>query len=260
VLASVQGAGAQVPAYTVRSLQCARFLENAHSELHAESGGRIREVETDRAGLWSFRASPSGARSGFQLVGWLDSLSIRQNSGDTTLVPDTDGLIGGRYRGRLLPSGRYQPEVRPFVPDEIAEITDAAAALDDLLPPLPPRALRPGEEWRDAGGTSITRFPDSAGTGLQRYGLQVRREQRETVPQGDTMPIALRQTTVEQGKFVWDPRDGLVSRSRKIVVETLIPAAGRVRRPVRSRLTQTIRLIRLPRADDSACAGPARSS
>jgi hypothetical protein len=246
----VQGPGAQVPAYTAQSLQCSRFLETAHSELRTELGGRIREVTTERDAHWSFRARRAGG--GIALEGWLDSLSLRQRTGDLTLAPDTDGLIGGRYRGLLHPSGRYRPRVKPFVPDEIAEITDAAAALDDLFPPLPTRALRPGEEWQGPG-IRITRLADSSGRALQRYALQVRREQRETIPRGDTVPVALRQTSLEEGEFVWDPGAGLVQRSRKIIIETTIPAGGRIRRPVRSRITQTIRLTRLPRTD--SCPG-----
>jgi hypothetical protein len=243
-------AGAQLPAYTVQSLRCSRFLETAHSELRTESGGRIREVTTERDAHWSFRARP--AAGGIELEGWLDSLSLRQRSGDLTLAPDTDGLIGGRYRGLLLPSGRYRPRVKPFVPDEIAEITDAAAALDDLFPPLPRRPLRPGESW-ESPGIRVTRLADSSGLALQRYALRVRREQRETVPRGDTVPVALRQTTVEEGEFVWDPAAGLVQRSRKITIETTIPAGSRIRRPVRSRITQTIKLTRLPPMD--SCPG-----
>jgi hypothetical protein len=248
---SVHAAGAQVPAYTAQSLGCARFQESVRSELRTESGGRIREVTTERNANWSFRAR--AVAGGLGLEGWLDSLSIRQRSGDTTLVPETDGLIGGRYRGLLSAAGRYRPEARPFVPDEVAEITDAATAVDDLFPPLPPRGLRPGEAWQDSTGIRITRLPDSTGTALQRYALQVRREQREAVPRGDTVPVALQQTTRENGGFIWDPASGLVYRNRDIAVETSIPAAGRIRRPVRSRLTQAITLSRLPAAVDSAC-------
>ncbi len=248
---SIQAAGAQVPAYTAQSLHCARFRESVRSELRSESGGRIRETTTERDGTWRFRAR--AAPAGLVLEGWFDSLSIRQRSGDTTLTPETDGLVGGRYRGVLSAAGRYRSEVRPFVPDEIAEVTDAGAALDDLLPALPPRALRPGEEWRDSLGVRITRLPDSSGTRLQRYALEVRREEREKVPRGDTVPVALRQTTVENGGLVWDPTAGLVSRNRKITVETSIPASGRIRRPVRSRLTQAITLDRLPSAAESSC-------
>lgn len=233
----------------MRSLQCARFLESARSELRTESGGRVREVTSERVGAWSFRAAP--AKAGVRLEAWLDSLSIRQHTGDTTLVPDTDGLIGGRYRGVLLGSGVYRGEVGPFVPDEVAEVTDLASAVDDLFPPLPQRELRPGEAWADSAGLRIARLPDS--TGLRRYSLQIRREQREAIPKGDTLPVALRQTIVEDGRIVWDRTVGLMERTRSIAVETTIPANRRIRRPVRSRLTQTITLSRLPAAAEDSC-------
>jgi hypothetical protein len=43
----------------------------------------------------------------------------------------------------------------------------------------------------------------------------------------------------------WDPRAGLLRRTRHIVVETSVPAGGPVARPVRSRLEQDVRLERV---------------
>ena len=68
---------------------------------------------------------------------WLDPLSLVRRSPEAAITPDTDGLIGGRYRGSLSRSGVYSSKVRPFVPDEIAEIADMGGALDDFFPPLP---------------------------------------------------------------------------------------------------------------------------
>ncbi len=164
-----------------------------------------------RDGVWSFRARDAAA--GVALEGWYDSLTAWRRSGEAILTPDTDGLIGGRYRGRLGTTGSYRADARPFVPDEVAEVMDAAAALDDLLPMLPRQPLRIGQSWRDSTGVAITRLPDSLGAArLQRFVLRIRRETRETTPHGDTVPIPLRQTTVEEGEFVWHPVAGLVSQ------------------------------------------------
>ena len=111
-------------------------------------GLRIRDSDPDRGawpgadsgrrGVWQFRAS--AAADDVELEGWLDSLALWRRSPETTIRPDTDGLLGGRYRGGLTREGRYRSRVRPFVPDEVAEVAGMATALDDFFPPLPPRA------------------------------------------------------------------------------------------------------------------------
>ncbi len=58
------------------------------------------------------------------------------------------------------------------------------------------------------------------------------------------MPVAIRQTTADQGVLAWDPAAGLVRFVRDIVVETTVPPAGRIRQAVRSRLVQHMELIR----------------
>ena len=72
------------------------------------------------------------------------------------------------------------------------------------------------------------------------------RDEHDAIPRGDTIPVALTQTTTEQGTLLWDPQIGLVERRREILIETSIPAAGRIRAPVRSRVVQHVTLTRLP--------------
>jgi hypothetical protein len=147
--------------YTLPQLNCARFLESAESDVRTETGGRIRLQTSGRTGVWEFRAQP-GKNGALAIEGWLDSLTIWRRSDGTDTRPDTDGLIGGRYRGDLSPRGSYLPRVRPFIPDEVAEIAGMATALDDFFPPLAGRQLRPGESWTDSDGVSLRRLPDSA--------------------------------------------------------------------------------------------------
>jgi hypothetical protein len=194
--------------------------------------------------VWQLRARDSAGA--VVLEGWYDSLAIRRHTPGGDLVPDTDGLIGGRYRGRLAPAGQYEPSARPFIPDEVAEVADLSSALDDLLPPLPPRALRSGETWRGSQ-IAITRLADTVAEGrtLLRFSLDQERHASEATPRGDTVPVALTQTTTEHGTFLWDPALGLVARQREIEVRTSIPAGGRIRAPVRSRVVQHIELTRL---------------
>lgn len=248
--AGAQSANAQgdaPPRYAAAQLDCARFLESTRSDIHTEAGGRVRDATAGRDGVWSFRATDTAA--GISLEGWYDSLTAWQRSGGATVAPDTDGLIGGRFRGSLGPTGRYHVEVRPFVPDEVTEVVDAAAALDDLFPPLPGRRLEPGQSWRDSTGVEITRLADRVSDRrVQRFALRLRREARQDTLRGDTVPLPLRQTTVEEGEFVWDPVAGLLQRSRELTVETSISAGSRVRQAVRSRVTQQLSLTRLPPA------------
>ncbi len=241
------------PRYSASQLECSAFAESSRSEIRTESGGRVRQAKAGRDGIWHFRSRDTAA--GVAIEGWYDSLAVWQRSEGSAVAPDTDGLIGGRYRGLLGRAGRYRPADRPFVPDEVSEVVDAAAALDDLFPPLPPRALLPGQRWSDSTGTEITRLPDSlAGRRLQRYALRIHQVSRETTPRGDTVPIAVRQTSVEEGEVTWDPAAGLVRRARGITVETDIPIGGRVRQAVRSRVSQRTTLIRLA-ARDRGCSG-----
>ncbi len=84
-----------------------------------------------------------------------------------------------------------------------------------------------------------------AGQTLMRLRLESRNVAIETVPHGDTVPIPIRQTTVERGEIFWSPSSGLVRRTRDITVDATIPAGGRVRQPARSRVVQRIQLTRL---------------
>ena len=232
------------PAYTAAQLHCARFLETSRSEIETETARGAVKATTDRDGTWSFRARDS---SGNVLVeAWYDSLSLRRRTGESEVRADTDGLIGGRYRGVLSPLGGFTETARPFVPDEVAEVADLSGAAADLLPALPPGGLAPGETWRDSG-LVLSRLPDTlvGRKPLLHFRLEARGEVGETVPRGDTVAIPMKETTVEQGAIFWSPVVGLVRRTRDITVEAIIPSGGRIRQPVRSRVVQHVVLTRL---------------
>ena len=233
------------PRYSAAQLHCARFLEASRSEIETETAHGAVSATVERDGIWSFRArDTSGAVA---LEAWYDSLALRRRTSEGEVIPDTDGLIGGRFRGLLTPSGGYVEQARAFVPDEVAEVADLSGAGGDLLPPLPRRPLQGGERWRDSA-LALTRLSDTvvAGLTLRRYRLESRSESRGAVPRGDTVPIPLRQTSVEQGEIYWSPRAGLVRRLRDITIEATVPAGGRVRQAARSRVVQHIELTRLP--------------
>jgi len=233
------------PVYSAAQLHCARFAETSHSEIETETARGSVKAAADRQGVWSFRARDSNA--GVMLEGWYDSLSLRRRTAESEVTADTDGLIGGRYRGLLRPAGGYVEIARPFVPDEVAEVADLSGVAQDLFPPLPPKPLGPGESWKDAG-LQLSRLPDTvvARRFLLHFRLEARGESREAVPRGDTVPIPVRQTTVERGDIFWSPASGLVRRSRDITIEATVPTGGRIRQPVRSRVVQRVELTRLP--------------
>jgi hypothetical protein len=239
------------PAYSAVQLQCARFAETSRSHIETETGRGSTTATAERDGVWSFRARDSSG--GVVVEGWYDSLSLRRRTGEQEVAADTDGLIGGRYRGLLRPAGAYVELARPFVPDEVAELADLSGVARDLLPPLPPRSLRRGESWKGTG-LELSRLPDTvvAGRTLLHFRLAGRNESAEAIPRGDTVPIPVRQTTVEQGDVYWSATSGLVRRTRDIVVEATVPAGGRVRQAVRSRVVQRVELTRL--ASPSSCS------
>jgi len=206
-------------------------------------GGRERRERISLSGLLVGTAVPdTGSR--LRIEAWFDSLAVRRDSPEGSREPDTDGMIGGRYRGLLSARGIYAPQVRPFIPDAVAEVTDPSAAMDDLLPTLPPAPLRVGERWADQG-IEIRRLRDSiAGDTLLRFGVhRVRRA--DAIPAGDTARIPTTQDTREEERFLWHPRLGVLRRDRTIVIETRIAAGRSVPTAVRSRVSQHVRVTRL---------------
>jgi hypothetical protein len=198
------------------------------------------------AGLLTVYGVP-GRGDTLLLEAWYDSLEVRRSGTAGTLRPDTDGLIGGRYRGRLAATGAYTPAARPFVPDGVAEVVDLSRALDDLFPILAARPLGIGQRWSHSSGLEIRRLPDSvAGDTLLLFRASLARASDSVTPSGDSAAIPARQTTREDERFAWHPRRGLVRRSRTIIVETTIPGGGTVGRPVRSRVEQHIVVERVP--------------
>jgi hypothetical protein len=241
--------------YTASQLDCAVFHERSTGELQSQTGGRRRREILRRQGVLRFGARPAADTTGtIALEAWYDSLTLSRESPEATLAPDTDGLLGGRYRGRLTSSGGYAAEARPFVPDEIAEVADLAGALDDLLPPLPPVALAPGQSWGHGTALELRRLADSTvgGHPVRRLALRARAESGLAAVRSDTIQLPAREVTVEEGRLDWDPAVGLLRRERHIVVETLVPASGPLKLPLQSRLEQTVTLTRGRRACPTA--------
>jgi hypothetical protein len=93
---------------------------------------------------------------------------------------------------------------------------------------------------------TIRRLPDSglSGVPLFRFALEARRRASSAKTPADTLPLQLRQTSQEDGMYVWHPLLGLLRRERRIVVETTVPPGRSVRQAVRSKIEQHITVQR----------------
>ena len=244
--------------YSPETLHCARFSEEARAELTTEMGGRTRRTTAGRDGVLVVRGRPDSG--GVRLEAWYDSLSIWRQGPEGRVEPDPDGFIGGRFAGRLSPRGRYLPILRPFLPDEIAEIVRLDRMLDDFFPMLPPGPLPLGGVWTDSTGAEIRRLADSAAGGvvLGRFAYVRPATLAPADPAAiDTLTPGLAEEGREAGRFVWHPQDGIVRIDREITATARVPAGRFVRSPVRSRLVQRVRVERIAGASE-ACGPDAR--
>ena len=241
--------------YVSSTLACARFAEEVRAELTTEMGGRTRRTTAGRDGVLVVRGRPDSGS--VRLEAWYDSLSVWRQGPEGRVEPDPDGFIGGRFGGRLGPRGRYLPIVRPFVPDEIAEIVRLDRMLEDFFPLLPPNPLEPGAAWADSAGSEIRRLADSVagGVALGRFAYARPATLAPADPAAvDSLTPGLTEEGRETGRFVWHPRDGLVRIDREITVTASVPAGRFVRAPVRSRLVQRIGVAR----EGAGCGADAR--
>jgi len=200
----------------------AAFQESAATTIRTQVGASTRVHTVGREGRWQFRASAD--ESGVRLESWYDALRLWRDADGAREEPDTDGLVGGRYRGVLSPDGRYTPSARPFVPDEVARVTDLADAMVLFLPPLPPVALAEAGRW-DGDGLRIVRRPDSLAAGEVLQRLRWVRQLADTAREaaGDSASYQVRTVLHETGDLAWHP----ASRSRieeRTVVRRLPPA------------------------------------
>jgi hypothetical protein len=212
-----------------------------------QSGAAVVEDKAGRDGLFLLRAVPAAGDS-LNIEAWYDSLAVWRTTGTETQRPDTDGLLGGRYRGRLAPAGGYRSERVPFVPDEVLEITDLAPVMDDFLPRLPPAPLEEGRSYRDPRGWRIERKADQyiRGAPVERYDWTVSTA-ADSVPAGpdSTTSVEMVQRLEEQGNLLWSPERGPLLWNRRLVINARVPATGRVKRNVYSRVEQEIRVVRI---------------
>ena len=239
----------RAPSYEPAQFRCARFSERVTSDIVTEAGLRRAPARTGRVGELVLAGLPQGA--GVNLLAWYDQLAVWRWAGGDSLAPDTDGVLGGRFRGALSPDGRYAAARRPFVPDAVRELSDVASALEDLLPPLPPRPLQVGESYRQGDSLEIQRLADSAA--VQRYRVERAMVGRVAAPAGDSLTPPYDRSVHDHGAYAWHTEQGVLRYDRRLEIEVTVPRGGVVRQSVRSEVAQRATLQRIGE-DAGACA------
>lgn len=228
-------AQASAPAYTPAQLTCVTFDVRVHTTVNTELQGRTRHEELQRDGHLVVRGT--AADGGIAIEAWWDSLQLARRADEGTLEPDPSGILGGRYRGLLHPDGRFERSAAPWVPDEVAEVSDLAVALDDLFPVFTPGTVR-----RLSSRGDITRYRLTSTSSTD-------------APATAERPFAVLESASSEGVVGWD-REGLQSWVRTIRSETRVKESPR--RTFRTRVTQEIRLQRADWCGSGAAGGIAR--
>jgi len=245
-------AQASAPRYSVLQLDCGRFRQEIRSAILLEGGGSRSRETTWREGELSLRASRSD--DGVALVAWFDTLTVWREGGGQRLIPETDGVIGGRFRGLLTSAGVFTSADRPFVPDEIAQVSDVGDALERLLPRLPPVLLERGQSSKDDEGLVITRLADGSALDrvTQRFRLTTRFEGEDVRLLPDSTPVTAHRSETETGVYDWLPELGVVRWERQVTIDVSVPAGGVVKSAFRTRIEQQAATTRL----EGGCSAP----
>ena len=129
---------------------------------------------------------------------------------ESEVSADTDGLIGGRYRGLLRPSGGYLETAQPV---RSRRSRRSRRPLRGRAGPPPTAAaaslLRPGESWNDAG-IELARLADTAMAGrpLLHFRLEARGETSQRSPAATPCRFRFGRPRVERGDIYWSPAVG----------------------------------------------------
>lgn len=225
-----------VPAYQAAQLACVTYEVRVHTAVATELQGRRREESLRRTGRLVVQGSASD--SGLMLEAWWDTLRLWRRADGRTFEPETEGFIGGRYRGELRRDGVFLRTETPWVPDEVAEVSDVRTALDDLFPPLPMVPMRRGDRTEDPAANKFTRLADSAR--IVRY--RITSATSGAYPADSTRQFAVKETEQSDGVLAWG-NDGLLRWDRTVIAETRVEESPQ--RAFRSRVEQRIELQRV---------------
>ncbi len=213
-------------------LDHAVFVELVQTEGTSQSGSSERKWSSSRSAQFGI------TRVGDTLVVTADSLELSQLADATQRTINVDPVIGARWRLFLTPDGAARVVVQPFVPAEIADVSDIAIAMNDFLPPAP--TSTPARQAQADGARSWRQVGDSAGVSRYRWSQQARRDSNYVTP--DNVSISATIDSHENGAVAWDRRRGPVAWIRNIESTVDTHYAGRT---VRALVTQRIAVRRL---------------
>lgn len=237
-LATAGGPGAlraqELPRYDAAQLACVTFNVQVRTTVTTELQGQTRRETLERSGRLVVRGTP--ADGGTTVEAWWDSLRLFRRSEGDSLAPDAAGILGGRYRGVLAASGSFTRTAAPWVPDDVAEVSDLTLALDDLFPRF------------DLG--TVRRIGDA--DGMRRWRLTQARQLES--PADSVRPFAVLESESSEGVVGWD-REGLRSWVRTIRSETRVKETPR--RTFRTQMTQQVTLQRGDWCGSGAAGGRA---
>lgn len=233
--ASARPCAAQAPRYAVAQFACTAYEVRVHTAVTSELQGRTRNEALRRTG--TLLVQGTAVDSGIAIEAWWDSLRLWRRSDGQTLEPDAEGVLGGRYKGRLEVDGRFFRTAAPWIPDDVAEVSDLATALDDLFPPLPPTPLKRGDRVNTVAGDLFIRLADSSG----RARYRITSSSSSTQPAEAERNFAVEEKESSDGVLVWG-NDGLLRWDRTVVAETKLTEDPR--RAFRSRVEQRIEVRR----------------
>ena len=218
LLALPVSAQQSAPHYTHAALAGTSFLEQVTSNVTSRTGTAERKRTISRTARYGVSVS------GDTVVVSGDSLTLSETADGSDRLFDTGGFIGGRWRLFLSATGVAAVHFRPFVPDDITEASDVAAAMDDFFPRTPPvLAINAGAT--DTAGTRWDRLTDSAG--VERYHWSATRQHEGVRMVADTVPLQLHEVTRESGTLTWSPAGAPLAWSRLIHSEVTSAIRGR---------------------------------
>lgn len=219
-------------AYAAPALDGASFIEQVRSEVTTQSGGSELHRSILRWAQYHMTAH------GDTVVVTADSLSLRQATDGISRIMDVDAVIGGRWRLTIDLAGRTTVFDRPFVPGDLADVSDVGRAMDDFFP-VAPRAMAPGSAFVDALHRSWHRLADSAGR--QRYRWSGDQGGDSSYVTADSVLVHAVTSVHEDGTAAWAMAGGPVGWTRHIQTTVTSNFAGRT---VRALVDQQIQVRR----------------